>query len=71
MTTRGGRVIFVVFLVAYTVALTWPGLTLANRVRPFVLGLPFIFFWIALWVALGLLVFWAIDRLEARGRRGD
>ena len=28
------------------------GITFANRVEPFVLGMPFILFWIVLWVVL-------------------
>lgn len=33
--------------------LTWPGYAwLGNRIEPYVLGLPFSFFWIALWVVL-------------------
>lgn len=37
-------------------ALPWVGMLVlapaANRVEPFVLGLPFLLFWIVLWVAL-------------------
>jgi hypothetical protein len=28
------------------------GVTFANRVEPFVLGMPFLLFWIVLWVVL-------------------
>jgi hypothetical protein len=49
------------FLALYAVsavaALTWPGFVLiGNRVEPYVMGLPFVFFWNVLWVGLSFLV---------------
>jgi hypothetical protein len=41
------------------------GVPVANRVEPFVLGLPFLLFWIVLWVLLTsaiLAVVYALDR---------
>jgi hypothetical protein len=57
MSGRGVRVLFVVFFIAYTVLLTYPGLLWFNRIRPFVFGLPFTMAWIALWIVLGFIVF--------------
>jgi hypothetical protein len=46
------------------------GVPLANRVEPYVIGLPFLLFWILLWVLLTSAVMgliYALDR--ARDRR--
>jgi hypothetical protein len=49
-----------------------PFLTLAlalpfvNRIEPFVLGLPFVLFWIVLWVALTPLALFAAYRCERK-----
>jgi hypothetical protein len=40
------------------------GIFFANRVEPFVLGLPFILFWIVLWVVLTSGVMAVIYRLD-------
>lgn len=45
------------------------GISLANRVEPYVLGLPFLLFWIVAWVlitsgVMGLI--YALDRTAAR-----
>lgn len=70
MRTTGGRLVFWIYLVASLIAITWPGMLPFDRIRPFVLGLPFSLFWVALWVALGGFALWAVDRFEARGRGG-
>lgn len=41
------------------------GIPFANRVEPYVLGLPFLLFWIVVWVVATSLimgVIWALDR---------
>lgn len=53
-----------VFFALYLLALGWPAVIPFNRVRPFVLGLPFVFFWVALWVVMGGLALWLLDRSE-------
>jgi hypothetical protein len=40
------------------------GIFFANRVEPFVLGLPFILFWIVLWVVLTSGIMAVIYRLD-------
>jgi len=45
------------------------GILLANRVRPLVFGLPFLFFWIAAWVVATSLVMWLILRLDRAHER--
>jgi hypothetical protein len=42
-----------------------------NRLRPFVLGLPFVLFWILLWVALTPLALFLANRLARRERPPD
>jgi hypothetical protein len=45
------------------------GIVFANRVRPLVLGLPFLFFWIAAWVVATSLIMWWILRLDRAHER--
>lgn len=66
MSLGAARGLALLFFVAYTLALTWPGALPFNRIRPFVLGLPFSFFWVAVWVALGGVVLLLLDRAESR-----
>jgi hypothetical protein len=40
---------------------------LVNRIEPRILGLPFLLFWLAFWVAVTPVALWASRRL-ARGR---
>ncbi|HZD04475.1 MAG TPA: DUF3311 domain-containing protein [Longimicrobiales bacterium] len=64
MGVRGVRILAAVFLLLFLVAVTWPGMVPFNRIRPFVLGLPFSMAWVALWVVLGCLVLWLVDVVE-------
>lgn len=68
MTLRTARALTAVYFVWVAVAVTWPGAVPASRVEPVVLGLPFSFFWPALWVALSVPVLWGLDRVERRYR---
>ena len=47
------------------------GIPFANRVTPFVLGLPFILFWIVLWVVLTSVIMWVIYFTDPRNREGE
>ena len=40
------------------------GIFFANRVEPYVLGLPFALFWITLWVVLTALIMAIVYRLD-------
>ena len=42
------------------------GIFFANRVEPFVLGLPFALFWVTLWVVLTALIMAVVYRLDRR-----
>jgi hypothetical protein len=45
------------------------GVLFANRVRPLVFGVPFLFFWIAAWVVATSLIMWVILRLDRAHER--
>ncbi len=47
------------------------GIFFANRVEPYVLGLPFIMFWIAMWVVLTSVIMGIIYTLDPINREGD
>jgi hypothetical protein len=54
-----------VFFLIYLVAVSYPGILPFNRIEPLVLGLPFSFVWMILWVVLGwvaLLLRYRADR---------
>ena len=46
------------------------GVWFANRVEPYVLGLPFLLFWIVMWVvgaSVIMWIIWALDRARGSG----
>ncbi|MBX6764344.1 MAG: DUF3311 domain-containing protein [Rubrobacteraceae bacterium] len=47
------------------------GIFFANRIEPFVLGMPFILFWIVLWVVLTSVVMAIIYRLDPQNREEE
>jgi Protein of unknown function (DUF3311) len=47
------------------------GVPFANRVEPFVLGLPFILFWILIWVILSSVVMAIVYALDPANKDGD
>lgn len=71
MSLRYARTVALVFLAAYAVAVTWPGMVPFNRIHPLVFGLPFSMVWIAIWIVAGCLVLWMLHRVETdhRARR--
>jgi hypothetical protein len=46
------------------------GIPFANRVEPYVLGLPFILFWILMWVVLTSIIMGVVYLLDPTNRRG-
>lgn len=68
MSLRGARFLTGAYFTVMLLAVIWPGAVPAARVEPMVLGLPFSFFWPALWVACSVPVLWALDRVEGRHR---
>jgi Protein of unknown function (DUF3311) len=69
MTLRTARALAGAYLVLFLLGMTWPGALLAARARPFVLGLPFSFFWSSAWIACSVPVLYLLDRVERRHRR--
>lgn len=59
------------YFVAMLAAVTWPGALPFVGIRPFVLGLPFSFAWIAGWTLGAVFVLWGLDRVEGRYRDDD
>ncbi len=59
-----------VYFVLFLVFVTWPGFVPFNRPLPLVLGLPFNMAAIGLWVGLGAVVLFVLDRSEERNRAG-
>ncbi|MYC98856.1 MAG: DUF3311 domain-containing protein [Gammaproteobacteria bacterium] len=59
-----------IYFVLFLVFVTWPGFVPFNRPLPLVLGLPFNMAAIGLWVGLGAVVLFVLDRSEERHRRG-
>jgi hypothetical protein len=49
---RTRRAIFLAILAVSTLALVWPVYPQVATIRPFVLGLPFSFAWVILWLAV-------------------
>lgn len=66
MSRRAARALFWGWVIAAVVFLCFPGIVPFNRARPFVLGLPFVLVWVALWVVLALIVFTLVDRTLGR-----
>jgi hypothetical protein len=46
------------------------GTPLVNKVEPYILGLPFILFWQALWIVLSGLIMALVRAIDARDRSG-
>lgn len=47
------------------------GIFFANRVEPYVLGLPFILFWITAWVVLTAVIMGVIYVFDPENREGE
>ncbi|MBI4409331.1 MAG: DUF3311 domain-containing protein [Gemmatimonadetes bacterium] len=70
MRARTARRLAIAFFALYALVLTYPGVLPFNRIRPLVFGLPFIMFWVALWVALAGVTLWLTHLAARRERRG-
>jgi hypothetical protein len=53
----------IVYFVAMAIALTFPGIIPFNTIRPFVLGIPFVFAWYIAWLLGALCVFGFLDKV--------
>lgn len=63
------RRLTLIFFLLYLAALTWPGYLPFNRVDPPILGLPFSFAWVVLWVILGWVMLACLYLADRRARR--
>lgn len=54
------------YFILMAVAVTFPGIAPFNSIEPLVLGLPFVFFWISLWVFGALIVFLIVHIAHSR-----
>ena len=66
----------VAYFLAMAFFLTYPGYVPFDKIRPFVLGLPFSLFWQALWICgavfvLAAVFFWENSRPSSAGSSDD
>ena len=54
------------YFVAMAIALTFPGITPFNTIRPLVFGVPFVFMWYLMWIFGALLVFTILHRTHSK-----
>ncbi len=59
----------VLYFIAMAAFLTYPGYVPFNRIRPFVLGMPFTLFWQIAWISGAVLVGSGVFLWERRHRR--
>lgn len=64
-----GRIMLCYFVICFAMV-TVPGLYFANRIHPYVFGLPFLLFWCVLWsiplTTLGLLILYFFEEGEEK-----
>ncbi|MGG4495145.1 DUF3311 domain-containing protein [Brevibacillus reuszeri] len=46
-------------------------LLVINKVEPYVLGMPFILFWMVLWLVLTSVFMWIVFKLDPANQGGD
>lgn len=52
MARRSRQRFWYAFFALTFLGFVWPGVTFANRIEPFVFGLPFLFFWFVALISL-------------------
>ncbi|AZV44792.1 MULTISPECIES: DUF3311 domain-containing protein [Peribacillus] len=63
------RIIYILSIVPFIGILGF--LPLVNRVEPFVLGMPFNMFWMAMWTVLTSIILGIMYKLDPRNQEGD
>ena len=71
MIVRAVRLLTTIYMIAFLLAVTWPGFVLFNRVTPIIFGLPFNLFCIALFIVIGMGVLYLLYRSEQRASDGE
>jgi Protein of unknown function (DUF3311) len=42
-----------------------------NTVKPYVFGLPFVFFWVVIWVLLTSIILWIVYRIDPVNKESE
>jgi hypothetical protein len=63
---RPATIVAFAYFIAMTIGCTFPFLGIVNRVRPFVLGLPFMMVWFAAWILGAMAVFGLLYQADRR-----
>lgn len=63
------RIIYILSVIPFIGILGF--LPLVNRVEPFVLGMPFNMFWMAMWTVLTSVILGIMYKLDPRNQEGD
>ncbi|RID86536.1 DUF3311 domain-containing protein [Peribacillus asahii] len=63
------KIIYILSIVPFIGILGF--LPLVNRVEPFVLGMPFNIFWMAMWTVLTSVILGIMYKLDPRNQEGD
>ena len=42
-----------------------------NQVKPYVLGLPFVIFWMVLWVVLTSIIMWIVYKIDPKNKESE
>ncbi|MEH6945764.1 DUF3311 domain-containing protein [Bacillus sp. JJ634] len=63
------RIIYILSIVPFIGILGF--LPLVNRVEPFVLGMPFNMFWMAMWTVLTSIILGIMYKLDPRNQEGN
>lgn len=63
---KRGLIGFLIYFIVVVLATVWPIYLIGNRVEPYVLGMPFSMFWIAMCVMAGLVGMIFLYRFEKR-----
>lgn len=63
------KVMSVYFIICYAMV-SFPGLYIANRIRPYILGMPFLLFWCILWAAVmtfaGMIYLYIVEEVRSK-----
>jgi hypothetical protein len=63
------KIVYILSLIPFIGILGF--LPFVNRIEPYVLGIPFIMFWMAMWVVLTSVILGIMYKLDPRNREGD
>lgn len=73
MSRKSFRIWFIILMSVPFLMLIFPIFSIGNKVEPFIIGLPFNFFWVVLWICISfilLIVFYFVDPDNKKDREG-